>query len=410
MSSTIKKQFRISGATVHPFTHTVGSVVDQVPPGLYVIQESMFGYYLEKKADHVSLPEKIYGSTMSRADRIMDTFNRKPAAMAVGLFGNKGAGKTLLANVLANRAISEGKAVIDVSHNFSTSAAYIEFINSLGNTVVVFDEFLKHLSKLGSESQNSSDDDRIKRINARDRQDELLTFFQGTDNSKRLVILIDNNHSMLSEFLLDRPGRMRYYFTYTGVETAVVEALAKDADLTDQQTEALCTYSRRYKVTFDVINEIIDEWKNHPDETLEELVEIMNVPNIYGKATYKAQVMTFDQSKEGVQLALTNELIEISSDGSFSLQLTRPNPFFNLPEMSREEWEKTDFYHDDDFGYGTFTKHRLNPQIPTSYGFNDSCLIGIKDGMSAYENRGVTITVKELTDKAFNASHTLNFF
>lgn len=408
MTSTIKKQFRISGATVHPFTHTVGSVVDQVPAGLYVIQESMFGYYLEKKADQIALPEKIYGSTMSRADRIMDTFNRKPAAMAVGLFGNKGAGKTLLANVLANRAINEGRAVIDVSHNFSTSAAYIEFINSLGNTVVIFDEFLKHLSKLGPET--SEDSDRNKRNNARDRQDELLTFFQGTDNSKRLVILIDNNHSMLSEFLLDRPGRMRYYFTYTGVETAVVEALAKDAALTEEQTESLCTYSRRYKVTFDVINEIIDEWKHHPDETLEELVEIMNVPNIYGKATYKAQVMTFDQSKDGVQYALTNELIEISSDGGFSLQLTYPNPFFNHPEVSREEWEKTDFYNYDDFGYGTFIKYRLDPQIPTSCGFNDNCLIGIKNGMAAYENRGITITVKELTDKAFNASHTLNYF
>lgn len=404
--STIKKQFRISNNTVHPFTHTVGSIVDEIPAGLYVIQESMFGYYLEKKADQITLPEKIYGSTNERADRIMNTFKRKQSAMAVGLFGNKGAGKTLLANVLANRAIAEGKAVIDVSHNFSTSPEYIEFINSLGNTVVIFDEFLKHLSKIGP--QSSEHVDRNKSSNARDRQDELLTFFQGTDNSKRLVVLIDNSSYLLSEFLLDRPGRMRYFYTYSGVEVAVIEALAKDAGLNERQTEALCTYGKRYKVTFDVINEIIDEWKAYPDETLESIVEIMNVPAITGRATTKAKIVTFELDDKESKLTLLNELVDINDQGEFTIMLEKPNPFYNQPEMTHEEFEDSPW--DEQFAYSTYVKYRLSPLLPTSMSFSDSHLVGIKNNVSAYKYHPVTITVEQLGQPAFNAYHTLNYF
>lgn len=397
------QKFAVNNQTVHPFVQQEGAVVDKVPAGLYEIKESLFGYYLLKKAETIHLPATIYGSTIGRAERILNTFDNQPAAMSVGLFGVKGTGKTLLANVLANMTINRDQAVIDVSSTFCTDNAYLEFINSLGPITIIFDEFLKHLSKQSTDNETSNSNDT--RTIARNRQDEMLTFFQGTNNSKRLIILIDNNPYMLSDFLQDRPGRMRYWFDYVGVESDVVTALCADAGLDEKKTESLIVYARRYKVTFDIISCIIGEWVLYPEETLESLTKVMNVPELREEYTTKATVKEY---KLPTGLVLENELVNVKSNGEFHLHVSRPNPFYNEPELSHEDFKKSKW--DEDYGYEYYRDLRTEPRLHDAITINESHLCGVSSNKQAYKmGDNLTLTI-ELFDSFRSYGTELNSF
>lgn len=397
------QKFAVSGQTVHPFVQQEGTVVEKVPAGLYEIKESIFGYYLLKKAETVELPTTIYGSTLSRTNRILNTFDNQTAAMAVGLFGVKGTGKTLLANVLTNMTIQRNQTVIDVSSTFCTEPSYLEFINSLGSITIIFDEFLKHLSKQASENESNNSND--SRTVARNRQDEMLTFFQGTNNSKRLIILIDNNPYMLSDFLQDRPGRMRYWFDYVGVESDVVTALCDDAGLDEKKTESLIVYARRYRVTFDIISCIISEWVLYPEETLEHLTKIMNVPELREEYTTKATVKEY---KLPTGLVLENELVQVKSNGEFHLAVSRPNQFYNEPELSEEDFKKSKWH--EDYSYEYYRDLRTEPRLFDAIGITDSHLCGVSGNKQAYKvGDSLTVTI-ELFDTFRSHGTELNSF
>lgn len=398
MSVQKQRKYAINRNTVHPFFQQEGSVVDRIPVGYYVIKQSLFGYYLEKQADSIPLPSRIYGSTNSRANRIWSVFDRKEGAMSVGLFGSKGAGKTLLSNVVAQMGIERNMPVIDVSTSFSTSSDYLDFLNNLGSCVVIFDEFLKKLSKM-SDSESSSDEYQRRKV-AQDRQDEMLTFFQGSQNSKRLVMLIDNNSHMLSEFFRDRPGRMHYCFNYSGVEAEVVHQLAIDAKLSADKIETLQTYSRRYGCTFDVINEIITEWLAFPDDTLESITGIMNVPTLMPAYTIKARI-TKCELEEGY-LESTGIATYGGSNNSLTIVATKPNPFYNHAEVSEDEWDETKFYREDDYGYKYFLKNRLSPTLETQIGFSDRELVGVRGDEYAYDAPGKGKIVVKLMEPEVN--------
>lgn len=404
MSLENQRKYAVHGNKVHPFFQQKGSVVDHVPVGYYIVKQSIFGYYLEKQADAVQLPKRIYGSTQQRADRIWSVFNRKDGAMSVGLFGSKGAGKTLLANVIAQMGLERDMPVIDVGTSFSTSSDYLDFVNNLGSCVIIFDEFLKKLSKMGdtesSSSGSSHRDEYERRKVAQDRQDEMLTFFQGSQNSKRLVMLIDNSSHMLSEFFRDRPGRMHYSFNYSGVEADVVKQLAADAKLPADKVEMLQTYSRRYGCTFDVINEIITEWLAFPEDDLETITSIMNVPTLLPTYSVKARI-TECKLNDGYQE--TTGIAQYSmSDNSVSIAASKPNPFFNQPEMTEDEWENTEFYNDMNHSYRTFKLCRKDPMLDVKLSFHDRDLIGIRGNEYAYDCPANGKIVIELMDVEIN--------
>lgn len=371
------KQFAINGKIVNPFVVQEGQIVDKLPPAYYQIKETPFGgYYLERMSQNVSVPNKIYGNATTRKDRVWDMYQRKGDSIGVGLFGDKGAGKTLLANMIANHAIEQGYPVIDVSGKFDTSPEYLEFLNSVGDCVVIFDEFLKHLSKM------TGDEERAGHGTARLRQDEMLTFFSGTNNAKRLTILIDNNSYMLSEYFRDRPSRMRYLFNYHGLESEVVEQLAAEYGLSKSKIESLITYNRRNSCTFDMMNEIMYEWTVQPDDTINEIVEVMNVPNLTKKTTTKCKVASFkDASGKRV---LENELAETDSDGDVVLMVSVENPFYGEKEMSSDEFRRSDYFQIHDYDYSDFKKNRMTKRIEEKIYMSDKELVGISGNLQAY--------------------------
>ena len=157
----IMTKYRISGPNVMSFKQQEGSIVDSVPAAYYKVAFHPFmGFYLVRESDTVEIPDEIFGSTLPRVSRIFESYAIAEGSLGVGLFGKKGAGKSLLASVVANRAITQGIPVIDVSDSFTTDPAYLEFLNSIDECVIVFDEFLKHLSKLDPNKPESDSHDR----------------------------------------------------------------------------------------------------------------------------------------------------------------------------------------------------------------------------------------------------------
>lgn len=408
----INTKYRIAGPNVMSFQQQEGSIVDSVPPAYYKVEYHPFmGYYLTRVSENVSIPEQIFGSTLPRVQRIFEAYKDSIGSLGVGLFGKKGAGKSLLASVVAHRAIEQGIPVIDVSDSFKTDTAYLEFINSIDECVIVFDEFLKHLSKLDNNAPldgDNHDRNNQRKANANDRQDEMLTFFQGTHNKKRLVMLIDNQQYMLSEFLTDRPGRMRYMYVYEGVEREVVEALAEHHGIPYEKIQQLVMYSLRFKVSFDVINEVIKEWVKYPEETLEQLTEVLNVPTLRPVVTTKVRVISFTpdatlEDNANAKASLVSELGTLDSHGIVEIQIQRPNDMFNLPMLTKEEHDQSEY---DYMPYEVYLKERETPLETFGLRASTSDLTAIKGNRSMYTTAGVTFVIETLETSVDNYSTT----
>jgi len=393
-------KYRVHADKVLPFTHQEGSIVDAVPVGYYKVDFHPFvGYHLTRISETIELPSNIFGSANKRADRIFESYDSSPASLGVGLFGKKGAGKSLLASVIGARGLAQGLPVIDVSESFKTDPDYLNFLNSLDECVIIFDEFLKHLSKLKVEGEElvSSSDHQERRFKARDRQEEMLTFFQGAQNTKRLIVLIDNERHMLSEFLQERPGRMRYIWSYDGVEREVVEQLAKHHGLSDVKTQAATVYALRFKVSFDVINEVIKEWVRYPDETLEQITLVLNVPTLAPEVTYKARVVKFTSEEGDI---LKSELCTVSSRGQVTIQIEERNPYYGKPKLTEAQFED-----DDDtyfpYNYEFYLENLDKPMYEGTRHFDDNYLVALKGNQQIYQTPMYTVGI-EIIERSVN--------
>ena len=400
MSVTLKK-FAISGDNVFPFKQTEGSIVDRIPAGLYSIEFSpMFGYFLQKKSDNIELPPKIYGSTIPRSERTFSVYDRTAEPLTIGLFGSKGAGKTLLANVLAQKGIDRGMPVIDVSSSFTIDKEYLAFIESLGSVVVLFDEFLKKLSgldiPLSEERTHNAKHDR-----ANTAQDNLLTFLQGTGNAKRLTILIDNNANMLSEYIKERPGRMRYRYNYEAIEPAVVTAVGQDAGLTAGQIEELVLYTQLTQTTFDVMRVIIQEWTFFPGVPLSDITDVLNVPTVrsYAPETFKITVLEKGKHSD----VNTEQKLTGTGAGRSSIQveLLVTNPF-----VHDEIVDKEGYYDNDDLctvfkSWTDYQQNRLSPVIKRNIYLNHTNMIGYSETHRKYRLEcGTVLEAESNNDRA----------
>jgi archaellum biogenesis ATPase FlaH len=402
MSKKTIQQFAHFDNNIFPFVVQEGTIITKVPPAYYHVTATPTGQiFLTKKSDKLNLPEKIYGSTNERAARMWRSYDNVSGPLAAGLFGSKGAGKTLLSNVVANQAIERGIPVIDVSSSFSTDKDYLDFLNSIGECVIIFDEFLKHLSKLGDSTEHD------KREIASDRQDEMLTFFSGSNNNKRMVLLIDNESGLLSNFFRDRPGRMRYLYQYKGIESDVVQNVATDAGLSVDKVDSLVTYAKRFQCTFDTINEIVKEWVLFPNDTIESITSIMNVPSMTPDTKLKAKIVSFKHT-DGDYI-IENELATVSSRGTVSFTATYPNPFYGKIYSNAEEFD-TDSKMDA-YSYEYYLGNKDKPRLHDEFTVHDYQLVAVKGNRQAYIAQGgdLELTIELLEQEEVAPMFNFNF-
>ena len=176
-------------------------VKDSIPVGCYdVVFNKMSGNFLKLRDTSLKVKEKIYGNHISKADKAFNAFNQTDRSLGVLLSGNKGIGKTIFVNIIAEKALEKGLPVIICSENVPNLSRFLSSITQ--EVVVIFDEFEKNFK-----DYNDDDDD-----NSRSEQTELLSLFDGLSGTKKMFLVTCNNVNNINPFFLNRPGRFHYHF------------------------------------------------------------------------------------------------------------------------------------------------------------------------------------------------------
>jgi len=285
MNNQTKFFFLNNSGTVRVIELDKDTIQESLVPAIYEVNyNQMTGYYLTYITDKYKLPKRILGSINKRVDKVINTYNNEPNKnTGVLLLGEKGSGKTLLSQVIANKMIEQNIPVITVNTQFSDSS-FINFIKSLDNICLIFDEFDKHYYRLKDEGE------------ADDTQTEILKLFEDNNDkkSKNLNIIIANNGYRISDFLIDRPSRFKYRWHYNKVEPEVIEELCSIHNLPSDKTKQLVDYSKSVKLfSFDILESIIKECILYSNEDFNDIIEDMNIPKVKQEIKFKIEEVEY---------------------------------------------------------------------------------------------------------------------
>lgn len=263
-------------------------------------------FYLQVVAD-MPVPDKIYGDTLSMADRVMRTYDARDKSTGVLLSGEKGSGKTLLAKVISAVGRRVGMPTILVQDCYHGSG-FDAFIQSISTpSVIIFDEFEK--------------------VYDDEAQPAVLTLFDGVFPSKKLFIVTCNKVSKIDENMINRPGRLYYHLSYSGLEENFIREYSMDNIVDPKDREKRVDDIVKLSViidpfNFDLLQTIIEEM-NRFGESAYDVVKFVNAkPQKYGRSL---KVSVFDKSGNEYRPYDTMVLIDDPFRCSFSVNFTLKN-------------------------------------------------------------------------------------
>ena len=235
-------------------------VADKLPPTSFIVKEDRRNeeFYLEQLDGFVNTG-RVYGDTLKKVNRIINTWNSRNTNTGVLLSGVKGSGKTLLARLLGEEMNKLGHPVIIVNQAFSDMAGFAKFIHTIsGPSMILFDEFEKV-------------------FNSHQDQPKLLTLLDGTFDGKKLMVLTCNDHERVDSHMRNRPGRIFYNIQYVGLDRSFIEEYCSDNLNDTSQTEQILKVAELFEdFNFDMLKALIEEM-NRYGETASEAVKLLNI-------------------------------------------------------------------------------------------------------------------------------------
>ncbi|NJO63655.1 MAG: AAA family ATPase [Richelia sp. RM2_1_2] len=212
-----------------------------LPRGIYKLNSSPVGLYLNKQFDKFPFDYKVYDMETEFIKRVIRQYNSSKGNLGVLLNGLKGTGKTVAAKLIANE-MNIPCIIVPAAYDNLPS-----FINSLREDVVLFfDEYEKMY-----ETDESS----------------ILTVMDGVlDNGYRRLYLLTTNNKYINENMLQRPGRIRYIKNFTDLSTSAINEIIEDKLVNKDFRSDLVKYvSQLTLITVDLLKSIIDEINIHGD-------------------------------------------------------------------------------------------------------------------------------------------------
>lgn len=353
-SVNIVTEFIESNGTVMVGKVTEGHRRANISPGIYVIKEMPNGgpYFLQLEKSIYDIG-KIYGKLQNtRAERIQKGFVNSSASVGVLLSGLKGTGKTVLLKLIANRIVEQGLPVISISEPHSGDK-FNTFIESLGECMLIFDEFTKTYIR-------------------KEEQAQLLTLFDGLNSNKRLTILTSNEPQALNEFFFDRPGRILYHYKFRNLDAETFYGYLDDnLEVKAFYSDIVKTYESSFMYTFDILKTLVHECNMNSELSFSDIIAPLNISDLqeefYNKVVEICHLGTqkvFTKNDFKADIFLASEKILL---------------LYNILKADIMELEEYEDFHDCDDIYLTKRNYR-----------------GIVDGTKEFATEGWTIKLKEV--------------
>lgn len=136
-------------------TTSVHAVPQNLAPGTYGINfDPMTGYSLTTLDDLKSPTYRVYGRRDKTISKVLRTYEHLTRSLGVLFEGDKGIGKSSTTVELARQARDRFEVpVILVNHDTPNLS---DFLATLGESVIVFDEFEKNFPRNGVEDRRPS--------------------------------------------------------------------------------------------------------------------------------------------------------------------------------------------------------------------------------------------------------------
>ena len=238
------------------------------PPNVYRVAKNKDTkeYYLEFEFHNFKLAPKHYGKIMhSFPKRIINDYRSDDASTGAMFLGKKGTGKSELASIICNMAIEYRMIVVKVTEIIA-DLELIFFLNNLSNVVLLFDEFGKVFNL--------------------ELQDKMLSMFSTMNGFKKLSLITDNGEHKISDLIRNRPGRIPYRIDFDRMKKEDVEEVCADYKIKSEfSRELFKTYNRSKNFSIDQLQKILKQHVKYPEDSLEYLLEIMNVKELIPKVS-----------------------------------------------------------------------------------------------------------------------------
>lgn len=263
--------------------------LENLLPAVYHLDVDTFpeGWHLQGKyfkltpAEPFPVYKKIYGETIERANRVINTYNNIKTNLGIILYGASGSGKSVLARRISSAALLD----LDM------------------HTIIITDRTINYLEGYMSQVKRPClflFDEFEKMFNTRDQQDFLLTILDGTYATRHIFVMTANNPTEVSTYFFNRPTRIRYAWEYTGLDIPMIREILTDNLIDQSKSERIVELLRFSKnLSFDVLNTFIHECNLYPNESPEELIKGFNI--ISGAVDMNANY-TLSIIKDGLDL------------------------------------------------------------------------------------------------------------
>lgn len=262
------KKFLKVGKNVSFKFNTNGLECDLTPGMVYNIKVDSYTRVvsLEETAPF-SMPSKVYCTSRDRRfiDKVLNSYKLSENGFTgVMLSGLKGSGKTIMAKSIANES---NLPIINIDKSIRPWALKV-LVELLCDTNICF--MFDELDKLLEDYDDSA----------------LLQILDGADTKgKHMILFTCNNEECISEYLVDRCSRIRYWRKFGEISPSLIMEILNDKLNDKKEVESLTDFIKdNFEIcSFDNIASFINEVNNYPTTTFEELFEDMNLTSKNGQ-------------------------------------------------------------------------------------------------------------------------------